>query len=134
MSKYVPDDLKNMSESELLEVALIMHEKNVRLAKQLAKSNERVKELDEKNHEYAICIITICDRADIQDYIRRNPTYEKASEHLNKFALEQKCKSVSELNAYFVNRANRESEMLPIYFPDWCNDFREQLHKERDYE
>lgn len=31
MSKYVPDDLKNMGKSELLEVALIMHEENVRL-------------------------------------------------------------------------------------------------------
>lgn len=31
MSKYVPDDLKNMSKGELLEVALIMHEENVRL-------------------------------------------------------------------------------------------------------
>lgn len=31
MSKYVPDDLKNMSKKELLEVALIMHEENVKL-------------------------------------------------------------------------------------------------------
>lgn len=38
-------------------------------------------------------------------------------------------RAVSELNTYFVSRANREGRMLPMYFPDWCNDFREKLSK-----
>lgn len=63
--------------------------------------------------------------------VLRRPTRE-ARQALGEFEIEKKRECVSELNTYFVNRANREGEMLPLYFPDWCNDFREQLRKEKE--
>jgi hypothetical protein len=42
---YIPDQLHHMSKKELLEFARTAHEENVKLVQQLAKANERVKEL-----------------------------------------------------------------------------------------
>lgn len=109
------------------------------LVEQLAKANERVKELENSTFDviaaqsideaYRIANANPKDNAVLEAL---SAVKEGAANRLNKFAIEKKCESVSELNTYFVNRANREGEMLPIYFPDWCNDFREQLRKEQE--
>jgi DNA repair exonuclease SbcCD ATPase subunit len=105
------------------------------MQQKLAKANERVRKLEEANLELAANVEACCELVDmdmgaaIERLFEIDNTESKAL--LNKFAIEKKCESVSELNTYFVNRANREGEMLPIYFPDWCNDFREQLRKEQ---
>lgn len=48
---------------------------------------------------------------------------------LAEFSRTEKRKAISELNTYFVNRANREGVMLDINFPDWCNDFIVEMKK-----
>lgn len=90
---------------------------------QLAKANERVAELDKKNNEYAICIIAICDRADIQDYLKNNPTYENASAQLNKFAIEKKVEGV---NWFSENYCDDEHSFL-------ADKAIEQLRKEQEH-
>ncbi|GFD71002.1 hypothetical protein KUL113_04220 [Tenacibaculum sp. KUL113] len=71
---------------------------------ELAKANERVKECHEElvnrhNHiqelrqesgEYAMLIANLVRRADVKTDLLQNPTFEKASEQLNKFAIEKK--------------------------------------------
>ena len=46
MSAFIPDQLDEMSRKELLEFAQAAHGENVKMAQQLAKANERVKELE----------------------------------------------------------------------------------------
>jgi vacuolar-type H+-ATPase subunit I/STV1 len=48
---YIPDQLHHMSKKELLEFAQVAHEENVKLAKDLAKANERVEELKKNKHK-----------------------------------------------------------------------------------
>jgi|TARA_Y100001970_G_scaffold224984_2_gene277591 hypothetical protein len=57
----------------------------------------------------------------------RNSTADDA---LAEFSRLEKRKAISELNTYFVNRANREDVMLDLNFPDWCNDFISLLAKD----
>lgn len=57
----------------------------------------------------------------------RNTSAEDA---LAEFSRKEKRRAISELNTYFVNRANREDVMLDINFPDWCNDFIKTLAKD----
>ena len=53
--------------------------------------------------------------------------YDELKSSLAMRDLETEIKCISKLNTYFVNRANAEGEMLDLFFPDWCNDFRDQL-------
>ena len=115
---------------------------------ELAKANERVKGLEQNLNESDDDLgvtqqqLSRCENTleEVKAVFVDNdacPFFEpfnasNLSNWLNKFTLQQRIKSVSELSTYFVNRANREEEMLPIYFPDWCNDFREQLRKGQD--
>lgn len=62
---------------------------------ELAKANERVKELDQENKEFAMLIANLVRRADVKIDLLQNPTYEKASEQLNKFAIEKKIEGVN---------------------------------------
>lgn len=108
MTSYIPDQLDQLSKKELLEVAQIMHETNVDLNAQLAKANERVRErseelvnrhnqiqeLRQENGEYAILIANLVRRADVKTDLLQNPTFEKASEQLNKFAIENKVEAL----------------------------------------
>lgn len=106
--------------NKAIEALDVMQEEVSSMTEQLAKANERIKELERENN--------ILDTA----LVGAERSVEDEIKALNKFAIEMKRECISGLNTYFVNRANREGEMLPIFFPDWCNDFREQLRKEQD--
>jgi len=72
---------------------------NARMASlelELAKANERVKELDQENKEFTMLIANLVRRADVKIDLLQNPTYEKASEQLNKFAIEKKIEALKE--------------------------------------
>ncbi|GEM_PF-6758069 len=89
MSEYLDWYKSHCGHSEMKRLAASEIEQ---LTVQLAKANEQVKWLEKRNNEYAMCIISISDRVDIQDYLENNPTYENAKIQLNKFAIEQKIK------------------------------------------
>lgn len=66
------------------------------IVQKLENANERVRELEKENSEYAKCIISISERVDVQDFIKNNPTYESARTQLNKFAIEKKIEVFNE--------------------------------------
>lgn len=131
-------------DEEIIPLRIVSEDHIFDLEEQLAKANERVSDLESKleavTQEARIqaceldtqkgIVQSVQDKFNLRVY---DFNISKALDiALNKFSIEKKCESVSELNTYFVNRANREGEMLPVYFPDWCNDFREQLRKEQE--
>lgn len=87
------------------------------LQEQLAKANERVKErhkelvsryttiteLQQANNEYAMIIANLVRRADVKTDLLQNPTFEKASVQINKFAIENQVKGVERLNNFLLN-------------------------------
>ena len=90
------------------------------LQEQLAKANERVKELKKElvnrhNHiqelrqdsgEYAILIANLVRRADVKTDLLQNPTFEKASEQLNKFAIEKKIEALDDIRCHWLAKGS----------------------------
>ena len=73
------------------------------LTEQLAKASERLKESKQVRTEYSFLIADLVRRADVKNDLYKNPTYQKASEQLNKFAIEKKIESLEELHSFFLN-------------------------------
>lgn len=99
------------------------------LNKQLEKANERVaekqkvifdrdnyiQELRQENGEYAILIANLVRRADVKTDLLQNPTFEKASKQLNKFAIDNQIKGIKDLVRVYDSRGNvviKESDAI----------------------
>jgi len=102
---------------------------------QLSKANERVKELDQENKEFTMLIANLVRRDDVKTDLLQNPTFEKASVQLNKFAIEKKIEALEN-----TLRENSRPIAYPhghntdvIYSEDIEFDI-EQLRKEQECE
>jgi len=102
---------------------------------QLSKANERVKEFDQENKEFTMLIANLVRRDDVKTDLLQNPTFEKASVQLNKFAIEKKIEALEN-----TLRENSRPIAYPhghntdvIYSEDIEFDI-EQLRKEQECE
>lgn len=64
------------------------------LRTQLAKANERLEESEQVRTEYSFLIADLVRRADVKNDLYKNPTYKKAIDQLNKFAIEKKIEAI----------------------------------------
>jgi len=97
---------------------------------ELVDANERVKELEQENKEFTMLIANLVRRADVKIDLLQNPTYEKASEQLNKFAIEQRQEAVEE-----YKKSDEFCKLLDSHFNSGKvyghNEYYEQLRKEQ---
>ena len=134
MSAFIPDQLHHMSNKELIEFAQTAHEENVKLVQQLAKANERVKELEAQQQLLVNEIEPLLDMQDGGEYYTRNSLaddiYEKfiggsSAEALNKFALEKKIEGMQRvLDCRELNLSEGEVDTIKL--------MQEQLRKEQE--
>ena len=101
MSAYIPDQLDQLSQKELVEVAKIMHQTNVDLNAQLAKANERVKELEKEcDHSQRMYNSLLGDLSNGYG----ESSISECEKHLNKFAIEKKIEALESLMANYVSQ------------------------------
>lgn len=133
------------------ELHRLMSDYAAHLEQQLAKANERVAEKQkaifdrdnyiqesrQENGEYAILIAYLVRRADVKTDLLQNPTFEKASEQLNKFAIEKKIEGYVKgfIRGYEQCKDDTESgnwtdDEESLF--DYARDFSEQLRKEQE--
>lgn len=118
MSAFIPDQLEQMSKKDLLEFSQTAHEENVKLVQQLQES-------EQVRTEYSFLIADLVRRADIKDDLYKNPTHQKASEQLNKFAIEKKIEGAQRvLDCGELNLSQGDIDTIRL--------IQEQLRKEQD--
>ena len=82
---------------------------------QLSKANERVKELDQENKEFTMLIANLVRRDDVKTDLLQNPTFEKASVQLNKFAIEKKIEGMQRvLDCRELNLSQGEIDTIKL--------------------
>ena len=98
---------------------------------ELVDANERVKELEQENKKFTMLIANLVRRADVKIDLLQNPTYEKASEQLNKFAIEQQRKGIED-----YKKSDEFCRLLDSHFNSGKvyghNEYYEQLRKEQE--